>query len=419
MSRPAITPLKIGTLRRLTAAHPFFAEWDVERLKAVEPYCQRVSCSGGETVLELGAMDPYAYFLVAGEVSLEAADGGGRSISTGELDAGFPVAHLRPSRYRVRGRPGAELVRLEGSQLRRFAGRRPSARFRVEEAAVGGSWRSHPLVAETLRRARDGSLAIPSMPGIALRIRRALAKDDCDMGDVAGIVAADPAIAGRLIRIANSAVFGGRGACASVQAALVRMGVHRAQNLVLTLATRELFQSRDRLLNERMLKSWRHAIDMGALCAVLARMTPGLDGDRGLVMGLLHEIGALPVLKLAEAHEDLAQRPALLDEILTALTPELSALVLEQWGFQDDFRTAALNQNNWFRDHEGDADYTDVLVVAHLHGMVRERAFHRLPRIDETPAFARLALGRLSPRLSLEVLDEARGQIQELKALLA
>ena len=57
--------------------------------------------------------------------------------------------------------------------------------------------------------------------------------------------------------------------------------------------------------------------------------------------------------------------------------------------------------------------------MAHLHLMVRERAFHRLPRLDETPAFARLALGGLSPQLSLTVLDEAREQVQELRSLLA
>ncbi len=419
MNTLAISPLKIGTLRRLTASHPFFADWDVERLKAVEPYCRMVQAVQPAVLLELGAVDPYAYFLLAGEIGLEGAGGERRRIAAGELDAGFPVAHLRPSRYRVQARPGAQLLRIEGSQLKRFAVRRAAARFHINESSVGGSWRSHPLVTALLRQLRAGTLEVPSMPGIALRIRRALAKDDYDLAGVAAIVSADPGIAGRLIRVANSAVFGGQSSCDSVQAALVRLGVARAQNLVFGLAARELFQARNPFVKERMVAAWRHAIDIAALAAVLARLTPGMDGDRGLLMGLLHEIGALPILKLAEQFPDLDGRAALLDEILGGLTPEITATVLEQWGFHEDFREAALQQGNYFRDHDGDPDYTDVLVVAHLHSMVRQRAFHRLPRIDETPAFARLALGKLSPQLSLVVLDEAKSQVQELKALLS
>jgi HD-like signal output (HDOD) protein len=167
------------------------------------------------------------------------------------------------------------------------------------------------------------------------------------------------------------------------------------------------------------LRSWRHAIDIASLAGVLARLTPGLDGDRGLLVGLLHEIGALPILGLAAGFPDLADQPLVLDDILTALAPEVSAAVLAQWGMAEPFREAALQQSHWFRDHEGGPDYTDAVVVAHLHLMVRERSFHRLPRIDETPAFGKLAVGMLSPQLSLLVLDEARSQIQELKALLA
>jgi len=266
---------------------------------------------------------------------------------------------------------------------------------------------------------RGGGLAIPPMPGIAVKIRRALEKDDYSMAGIAAIISADPAIAGRLTRVANSAIFGGQSACQSVQDALVRLGIQRAQNIVLTLATRDLFVAKAPHLKDRMLKRWRHAIDIAALCAVLAKMTPGLDGDRALLLGLLHEIGGLPVIREAEAFPDLADTPGVLDEILSGLGPEISVAVLEQWGFQEDFRQAAESQSNWYLDHEGPADYADVLVVAHLHALVKDRAFHRLPRLDETPAFQKLALGLLSPQLSLLVLDEAKTHIQELKGLLS
>ena len=414
----AVNPVKIGTLRRLTADHPFFAGWDLERLKTVEPHCRVVDVTGRATVLELGTVDPYTYLLLAGTVTLRDAGGNLRRVNAGDLDARFPIAHLRPSRYSVRARAGTRLIRMERSALRGSTPARGAARFLVADTSVGGSWQSHPLVDRLIRKAREGALEIPSMPAIAGRIRRALASERGDLAAVAAIVGADPAIAGRLIQVANSAAFGGRSRCESVQAALVRLGLERAQNIVLVLATRELFRSGAVFLKERMVQRWRRAIDLAALAGVLCRLTPGLDADRGLLIGLLHEIGALPILRLAADHPDLADHPLVLDEIVAALTPEVSRRVLEGWGMPEAFIDAAINRGNWFRDHEGGADYTDVLVVAHLHRLVRERTFRLLPRIDETPAFGKLALGLLSPQLSLLVLDEARSQVQELKALL-
>jgi hypothetical protein len=59
-----------------------------------------------------------------------------------------------------------------------------------------------------------------------------------------------------------------------------------------------------------------------------------------------------------------------------------------------------------------------AVIVARLHALVRRRELERLPRIDETPAFRKLALGNLSPQLSLLVLDESRCHIQDVRAAL-
>jgi HD-like signal output (HDOD) protein len=97
----------------------------------------------------------------------------------------------------------------------------------------------------------------------------------------------------------------------------------------------------------------------------------------------------------------------------------VSARVLEQWDFPEIFATAAREQSDWFRDHDVEHDYAEVIVVAHLHSLVRQREFRKPTRLDETPAFEKLAVGLLSAQLSLLVLDEARSQIQELKTLLS
>ncbi len=419
-SSMSTSPLRVGTLKRLMADHQYFSDWTVDQIRAVESQVHVVHAQPGTELLGLQEMNPYEFFLLQGRLQLQSVTGATRILCHGELDAGFPIAHLRPSQYQVSVLEASELMRIETSQLRRFSAKQKNpARFRLDGEIVGGTWHNHPLVVELMSQLRDQSLELPAIPGIALRIRRAMASPGIDMEKFATIVAADPTIAGCLLKIANSAVFGAQSQCETVRDALVRMGLETAQNVIFTLATKNLFTAKLPFLKKRMLESWRHAIDIASLSAVLARHSPGMVPDKGLLVGLLHEVGAIPILKLAEAYPDLSATPGVLDDLLVALIPVVSANVLEAWGFQEEFSEAARNHSNWYRDHEGGPDYADLVVVAHLHSLVRKRAFHKLPRIDETPAFQKLAAGLLSPQLSLLVLDEARSQIQDLRRLLA
>jgi HD-like signal output (HDOD) protein len=331
---------------------------------------------------------------------------------------GFPLARQNARALQLTALAGAELLRIETSKLRSHQVSRKPVRYFVADDANDTPWRHHPLVVQLIRQAQDGTLALPAIPGIALRVQRALAKPNVRTDEIVSIINADPAIVARLLKVANSVLFGAQTHCETVKAALLRLGMEKSRNLVTSLLARDLFSARNATLKTLMLQRWRHAIDIAALCTVLARLTPGLQPERAMLVGLLHEIGALPIIRMTEAHPDLLANPATLHDILVHLTPELSAMVLEGWGFEAEFISAAQHQNQWFRDHDGNADYTDVLLISHLHAQVHERARLQLPRIDEVPAFEKLALGQLTPDLSLEVLEEARQQIDELKSLL-
>lgn len=419
MSQAAVVPVHMGTLRRLTLALPYFRDWSVPQLKAIEPGCRSVVVSVPTVLLQFNGLEPFAYFLLRGEVQLQDANGATRQLRAGDLDAGFPIARQRNQPLQLTALPGAELLRIEASKLRSHQLSHTPVRYFAAEEALDAPWREHPLVVRVIRQAQEGSLALPAIPGIALRVQRALAKTNVRTDEIVSIINADPAIVARLLKVANSALFGAQIPCETVKSALLRLGMEKSRNLVTSLLARDLFSARSSTLKNLMLQRWRHAIDIAALCTVLAKLTPGLQPERAMLVGLLHEIGALPLIRMTDAHPDLLGDPATLRDIFTHLTPELSAMVLEGWGFEADFITAAQHQQHWFRDHDGKADYTDVLLIAHLHALVHERAQLHLPRIDEVPAFEKLALGQLTPDLSLQVLDEARQQIQELKSLLA
>ena len=87
-------------------------------------------------------------------------------------------------------------------------------------------------------------------------------------------------------------------------------------------------------------------------------------------------------------------------------------------GIGGTFSVAAEHQEHWYYEHEGDPSYTDILIVAHLHGLIKARRFADLPRIDETPAFQQLRRYGMTASTSVSVLEEAQQELAELKTLL-
>jgi HD-like signal output (HDOD) protein len=107
--------------------------------------------------------------------------------------------------------------------------------------------------------------------------------------------------------------------------------------------------------------------------AVLGDMTPGLQGDVGMLVGLLHDIGSVPILLAASDYPDLLKTPGILEEILDGMAPYITQTVLARWEFADEFIAAAGDADNWLRDHDREPDNTDVMIVAHQHALVKQR----------------------------------------------
>ena len=98
--------------------------------------------------------------------------------------------------------------------------------------------------------------------------------------------------------------------------------------------------------------------------------------------------------------------------------PLVSTNTLRQWGLPDPIVDAVTQQGNWTYDHDGPCDITDILLVSHVLSLAKAGAREQLPRLDETPAFEKITKQRLSPKLSLQVLQEVEQRAAELKSLL-
>lgn len=374
----------------------------------------------GHVLAELGTSNEWDYYLLVGELLLESGDGKTLTIRAGSEAARHPVAHLQPRRYTIRARTPVRYLRVQTAlltSLKYGPNRQPSM---LVSEVEGDGVEEHPLYTVIQDDLVNDRLVLPSLPELAVRIRQLVDREDVTMQQVARLVQTDPAISAKLMKIANGALYHGMRQVESCLQAISRLGLVTTRNLVVSFVLRNLFREKihDARLMRHVTRLWEHSVEVGVIAQVLADVTPGMNPDEALLVGLLHDIGELVILSYAESSRQVRDDETALEAVIADLKGELGALILREWKFSEAFVTAAREAEEWRRDPAPEPDYCDIAVVAQLHGFLGTPRSKDLPPLTEVPAFRKIARGKLTPELSMRLLDQAKGQVAEVKQLL-
>lgn len=268
------------------------------------------------------------------------------------------------------------------------------------------------------RDLRAEKLQLPTLPDISLKIRKAINDERASNAKIARVVQIDPAITARLVHIANSPVYRGRKKIESCPEALTRLGLRAAQHFITSFALKAVFVAKTPQIRKRMHDLWSHSSYVASICAVLAHKLRGFDPDRAMLAGLIHDIGCVPVLTVADRHPEQVENPADIDEALRVLRGPVGVMIMRKWDFPEDFEHIALHAEDWMRDTDGPADYTDLVILAQLHSFVGTLLVHKYPHMDATPAYHKLLAGHADTGLSKDVLDMVKDDIGQIQHLL-
>lgn len=162
-----------------------------------------------------------------------------------------------------------------------------------------------------------------SLPEVCLRIQQLADDPHADMNEFAQLVAQDPALTTRLLKLVNSAYYGFPGRIDTLSRAINLVGIAELRNLTLAMAAMEVFGG---LENERfdMLRFWRHSVYCALVARFLAKRARVLHAERLFIAGLLHDVGRLLVFSLLpEAAGRIVQRTAQGEDVSLAERAEL------------------------------------------------------------------------------------------------
>lgn len=140
-----------------------------------------------------------------------------------------------------------------------------------------------PAKDELINKAGD----LKVLPFVAKKILEIITDENVSTQDLATIIEKDQTIAARVLKIANSALYGLRHEVTSIQQALLLLGFKTIRSLVLSVSSRALYKHFG--MKEKII--WDHSI--GA--AIAARLVSGGQGseveESAFVGGLMHDIG--------------------------------------------------------------------------------------------------------------------------------
>ena len=216
----------------------------------------------------------------------------------------------------------------------------------------------------------------------------------------------DPVLAGSLLEVANSALFGRAQRVSTVGRAIASVGVIAARKIMLAAAMRPMFASAG------LVRIWSHSLSSAPLCSALASHTRLLTPEEGLLFGLVHDIGAVAVQFLPrtalETHRNLLEGgcpPAYVERLLLGRDHgEIGAGLLAGWSFPDEFIDAVRFH------HQPERASSKLAALAYL-------AEFWSGLDEDLPSFGRVeaCLSRLD--LTLDSLLEMGRQDSTLRAL--
>lgn len=401
--------MKLNDLRQFEQ----FSQLSDEQLIMLNASMKSKRCQkAGEVILPLGFQSDIEFFLLQGSISLTAEDGQKQLIKANSPEARLSIARLRPSLYEVKSESPAQLLVISGALLTSEVQASIKAPANLEKLSKQAE-HFHRRLKNALE---NGKFTLPSLPSVALKVREILEQDEPEVEDLERILSKDPSMTAKLVAAANSSFYRRNTSCKTCAEAIMRLGLDTTSQLVMLFSLRQLFKAKHPWVKQRMTQTWSQSVSVAAIAQLLTLHHSHISGDQALLLGLVHNLGELAILLFIDQEAEVD--PEEMEKVLEELMPEAGAMLLSYWNFDPELTESVRQQNNWQADSSSDtATLADLVKVARLHSRIGTEEQYRYPRLDEVPAFRKLAVQGLTPEFSLILVEDAADQMAETRTM--
>ncbi|MGC1521795.1 MAG: HDOD domain-containing protein [Steroidobacteraceae bacterium] len=249
---------------------------------------------------------------------------------------------------------------------------------------------------------------IAPLPRVCAQLAELTAQQVTDSAQLARLIQSDPALAGEIIRVANSPALRPRMAVVSLQQAVSWLGVAEVRNIAMAVMLRgEVFTAPGHEPESEEL--WQEAWLAGLWAKEIARERRK-HVESAFLAALMHRTGAALALKILsrfEAEQRKRLEARIFGDLVVEFEAALGRLLMHNWLLPQDVQDAASDWRNYRESSQG--DLAGTVHAAHLlaaHTLHAESTTQDM--VIESPVFEQLGVFPDDRRHMLAKRDQVR-----------
>ena len=213
-------------------------------------------------------------------------------------------------------------------------------------------------VSETPSTVRERALRalgqLPPFSPILNRLIASLAQEDVSFAKIADLIEKDTVLAGNVLRLVNSALYGLRGTVNSIRHAVSLLGIVKLRNATLGMSVARMWAQIKTPPGWSMARFNHHSVGVALLADLVAQRRAVSYAEGAFAAGLFHDLGLLLVaMGLPEEYKEISllcqqtdKQPLECEfEVLGLTHAELSSLALATWNLPRPIQMAVRYQD--------------------------------------------------------------------------
>ena len=248
-----------------------------------------------------------------------------------------------------------------------------------------------------------------SLPDVYFQVNEMIRDPRFTMADIGSVIAKDPALSARLLRLVNSSFYGFQSRIDTITRAITIVGIDDLYNLVVATCVLDKFAKIPTDLVD-MTAFWMRSVHCGVVTKLLAKKCAVLNTERLFLAGLLHDIGSLVLYQtmpeqaktvLVAIRQDRRLLASFEQEILGFTHADVSRELLKNWGLPQSLYEVV----GCYRQPDFSINYRmDATLLSLASRLVDDQEYGRL--VEQT-------LVETSDH-TLEILRLSREQIEQV-----
>ncbi|MFK7994874.1 MAG: HDOD domain-containing protein [Granulosicoccus sp.] len=184
--------------------------------------------------------------------------------------------------------------------------------------------------------------------------------------ELSEVIQSDAGLSAHIVNAANKVDASTNETTSSIRGAITRLGVKETQRTIAALLQSNTFKPSCDVIKNRLTRYVQRTTLSASIVQVLSKELPHLKPEVAMLVALSSDIGELAVLTYANNYPERFADDQSLAAVIENLRVVVSCWLVNTWDYPMEFVDAAYKSRDWYRTHNGEITYTDLVTAALL-----------------------------------------------------